>query len=312
MHNLNMTVAIAAALALAATSAHAGTVTVPHTFVSGTPAKAEDVNANFSAIATAVNGNAADVAALVSSVNAIPAGPQGPAGLAGPQGVSGPAGPAGPQGPSGAVGANGTTGATGPRGQQGWTGATGPQGTPGPVGATGPQGPQGPAGSGGALTVRDSNGLMVGQYASAGAGEFVVMKTASGHPFILPIDSNGFTWWLNPAIGADSNVEFATPNCTGTAYVGGPAGYLNGYTQPIAIVPPGIRAGSMVYVSGSIQSALAVQSILYGSQATDSSYPLLLGQTAPTCISTAYTDIAPFSVAGTFDLSVFVFPLSVQ
>jgi hypothetical protein len=45
--------AIAALVALAAV-VYASTVTVPNTFVAGTPAKAADVNANFSALATAI------------------------------------------------------------------------------------------------------------------------------------------------------------------------------------------------------------------------------------------------------------------
>jgi hypothetical protein len=89
---------------------------VPNTFTSGTPARAEDVNANFSALATAVNGVAANVTALQSTIATLPPGPQGPAG---PQGAAGPAGATGPAGPVGATGATGATGAAGARGAQG-------------------------------------------------------------------------------------------------------------------------------------------------------------------------------------------------
>jgi hypothetical protein len=71
-------------------SATGGPVTIPNTFTPGTPAKAANVNANFSAVATAVNGSAQDIANLQTAVKNIPAGPRGPAG---PQGAQGPTGP---------------------------------------------------------------------------------------------------------------------------------------------------------------------------------------------------------------------------
>jgi len=54
-----------------------GTVTIPNAFVAGTPAKAADVNANFSAVATAVNGSAQDIASLQSSVQTLQSAPTG-------------------------------------------------------------------------------------------------------------------------------------------------------------------------------------------------------------------------------------------
>jgi hypothetical protein len=154
-------VAFASLFAVTTYTARAGDVTIPNTFVSGTPAKAADVNANFSAVATAVNGTAADVTALQSAVKAIPAGAQGPtgpqgpigptgatgtsgpAGLQGPPGPTGATGPAGPAGPQGTAGPIGPAGATGATGAQGPVGATGTPGAPGAAGATGPQGPAG-------------------------------------------------------------------------------------------------------------------------------------------------------------------------
>jgi hypothetical protein len=47
---------LTAVFCLAAKPAFAQTLTIPNTFVAGTPAKAADVNANFTAVATAVNG----------------------------------------------------------------------------------------------------------------------------------------------------------------------------------------------------------------------------------------------------------------
>ena len=116
--------------------------TVPNTFAAGTPAKAAAVNANFQALATAID----KVASSVTPGPAGPAGPQGPAGPTGAVGAMGPAGPAGPQGPKGATGA---TGAQGPQGSAGPAGPTGPQGPTGAVGATGAAGPQGATGAAG-------------------------------------------------------------------------------------------------------------------------------------------------------------------
>ncbi len=48
-------------VAFTTSAAWAGSVTIPKTFTSGTPAVATDVNANFSAVKTAVDGNAADI-----------------------------------------------------------------------------------------------------------------------------------------------------------------------------------------------------------------------------------------------------------
>jgi hypothetical protein len=64
---------LALGLAFAGAVALAGSVSVPNTFVGGTPAVADEVNANFSAVETAVNDNdsrittnAADIANIVS------------------------------------------------------------------------------------------------------------------------------------------------------------------------------------------------------------------------------------------------------
>jgi hypothetical protein len=62
------------------------------TFEAGTPARAEEVNANFGSLDAAIE-----------AIELTP-GPQGPAG---PPGATGPAGPAGPRGPEGAPGADG-------------------------------------------------------------------------------------------------------------------------------------------------------------------------------------------------------------
>ena len=84
---------------------------VPHTFQDGGIIEAEEFNANFDA--------------LESAIDNIPAGPEGPQG---PQGDPGPAGPVGPAGPIGPAGPQGEQGPEGPQGPQGPAGASGFQG----------------------------------------------------------------------------------------------------------------------------------------------------------------------------------------
>src|SRR5262249_2135227 len=52
-------------------SATGGPVTIPKTFSAGTPAKAADVNANFTAVATSVNGSAQDISTLQSTTSTL-------------------------------------------------------------------------------------------------------------------------------------------------------------------------------------------------------------------------------------------------
>ncbi len=82
-----------------------GQTTVPNTFQNGQTADANEVNANFSALATAID-----------NISPGPAGPAGPEGPAGAPGATGDTGAIGPQGPQGIQGIQGETGATGPAG----------------------------------------------------------------------------------------------------------------------------------------------------------------------------------------------------
>lgn len=103
---------------------------IPYTFTNGTPADADQVNANFVAVqqfteaevvrtdgsvqaGTAAIANGAVTAAKLAP-GVVISGPQGP------QGPQGPAGPTGPQGVQGPTGNTGATGATGPSGTTGW------------------------------------------------------------------------------------------------------------------------------------------------------------------------------------------------
>lgn len=174
--------------AMIAVQAHAGTVTVPNTFTPGTPARAADVNGNFNAVATAINGSAGDIATLQSAVQALQKaqasgftfkGPWASASAYSINDVVSEAGSsyvallantaidpatdanasgghwaliaaAGAKGVTGAPGAIGATGATGPQGPAGATGAAGTTGATGPAGPAGPAGPTGNTGATGA------------------------------------------------------------------------------------------------------------------------------------------------------------------
>jgi hypothetical protein len=173
-------------LTMAAGGAHSGTVKIPNSFVADTKAKAADVNANFSAVATAVNGSAQDIATLQMTIQALQKAQvalgfnfRGPwtsttaysvndvATEGGSSYVALEASTAsdpaidvmgsganwaviaagGAKGTTGAVGARGPAGPQGPAGAAGPVGPTGATGVQGLTGATGPIGPAGAAGS---------------------------------------------------------------------------------------------------------------------------------------------------------------------
>jgi hypothetical protein len=212
------------ALIAVVSTATAGTVTVPNTFTPGTPAKAADVNANFSAVANAVNNNAQDIAALQTTVQKIPTGNPGPAG---PQGMTGPQGPAGPMGATGAVG------------------------------PTGPQGVQGPAGPG-AMLVKDSTGKVVGSYfpspydplyptinttsASSSPHEFVFVRSATGS-FAIRFSAAQ----LGAAI--DYNVSFLSTDCSGQAYLV-PQPVAGGFTPVMPVLTFAAVLNTTAYIAG--------------------------------------------------------------
>jgi hypothetical protein len=176
LRNSHLAAVAAAALTMASTSVSFGappdTVTIPNTFFAGSPAKAADVNANFTAVAGAINITAEAVSALQTTVQNIPTGPQGPQGTAGAQGARGPAGPNGPAGPAGPTGLSGAAGPIGPAAAQGAAGPTGPLGPQGPIGPTGPTGASGPGSVGAAYTIPGSGG-------SAGGGYIVLNSPTS-------------------------------------------------------------------------------------------------------------------------------------
>jgi hypothetical protein len=188
MRNLKLAVAAGGMFVAIATSAYPGPVTVPNTFVPGTPARAADVNANFSAIAGAVNGSAADIATLQTTIQALQnaqaalgftfRGPWAAATLYSAKEVvteggssyialaaSASVDPAADVGVAGgrwaliaAAGVTGSSGAQGPAGATGAVGPAGPQGSAGLVGAMGPTGAAGAAGPTGPTGLQGSPG----------------------------------------------------------------------------------------------------------------------------------------------------------
>ena len=170
------------------------------------------------------------------------------AGAAGNTGSVGNTGPAGPAGPAGVPGGAGPVGSIGPQGPAGPTGPAGPAGATGGQGSQGSQGvagPQGPAGvTGGAVTVVDSNGTVIGPYLSYPAldpstsSDGVFIRTSAGS-FALGFSKAGFASIANNSPFAIA-IFFISTNCSGTPYFeitnwpthpgAYPAGYVNGST----------------------------------------------------------------------------------
>jgi len=246
-------------------SAAAPATTIPNTFVAGTPAKAADVNANFTAVADAINSTAQTVTALQATVQNIPAGPAGPTGPQGPQGAAGMQGAqgangmngaAGATGPAGPAGPAGTAGTMGPAGVQGATGPTGPPGPQGAVGAAGPAGVAGPQGAPGtALSVYDANNVLIGAMYPNGQ----VLITSQGTPFYTSVNANGLVY--------NGGLYFTTTDCTGTPYF-----WTNGTPELIPFATPSAPGSSTLYIPGtgaftiSINSGLNPDNSCYSAQ----------------------------------------------
>ncbi|MBA6339874.1 DUF1566 domain-containing protein [Colwellia sp. MB02u-10] len=113
-----------ALITVLASPAHAADP-VPNTLSAGSPAVAEELNANFEHVIESINGMA------------LTPGPQGNTGAQGAQGTNG------NTGAQGAQGTNGNTGVQGGQGIQGAIGNTGAQGAKGSNGATGQNGADG-------------------------------------------------------------------------------------------------------------------------------------------------------------------------
>jgi hypothetical protein len=186
---------------------------VPNTFEAGQPARADEVNANFDALESAIDQNAADI-------QSIPAGPEGPQGPAGPQGPMGPPGPQGVQGPQGEAG---------PQGQQG------------------PEGPQGPPGADlsnevsileGEQAVQNdrldaleastdslfksgipvyAQGQVLGSWLGQASNSRVKLVSPKG--FLFDVEVAGDVSAANNYLGPSKEIYFDGANCTGRAFI---------------------------------------------------------------------------------------------
>ena len=165
---MNISGYIAAAFVLVCTAAAQAQTQVPNDFQSGQPARASEVNENFSTLEQAVqqlesatnltwmgdwqNGVSYGVDDLTHYQGAVYLAVQATSGVEDPTdtgfwslfAAKGVDGATGQQGPTGATGATGPQGLQGPTGLQGIQGILGPQG---PIGPAGPVGPEGPAGA---------------------------------------------------------------------------------------------------------------------------------------------------------------------
>jgi hypothetical protein len=286
MRNSQLAAVIAAVFTIAATSVSSGassdSVAIPNTFVPGTAAKAADVNANFTAVAGAINKTAQAVSDLQTAVQKIPAGPmgpQGPQGTAGAQGAQGLAGARGATGPAGPIGPAGSSGPMGPSGAQGTTGSTGAAGAQGPIGATGPTGATGPPGATGtSIFAYDANNVLIGQLYPGGE----VLITSQGTPFYVFVNTAGFIY--------NGGLYFTTSDCSGTPY------FWTGATIPQLISYATLSApgSSTVYIPGTPALTIGINS---GLQPDNTCYAAQFG--APTVLPVIAvvlpTFAAPFS-----------------
>ena len=261
-------------LLLVAGAANAQTQ-VPNDFTAGTPARAAEVNANFDALETAVDQNAA-------AIQGIPAGPQGMQGDPGPQGVQG---IPGLQGPAGADLSNEVSILQGEQAVQNdrldaveatvddnaadvAVNSTGIAENTALINTNTASITAGMAASGVPVYAQ---GIQIGRFLSGG-GDDVMLLNENG--FLVPF-TNAST--SSPYI-RQTTVYFAELNCTGNAYY--PAGGNNFSRWDLAagviFSPSGsIPATELYYTArGSVKERDVVYASVYNNGCTDLAVPL--------------------------------------
>jgi hypothetical protein len=153
---------------------------------------------------------------------------------------------------------------------------TGPPGAPGPAGGPGPAGPPGPA----FFEVVDAAGVVVGPVVSLdGNLNPLVGLRAGGRGFVLTL--------YQGALLGDDAAYFATPDCSGEAYLQRSTSAL-----PSAVVGPGHR----VYVDvGQAPVSLTVQSYYYLGTCARVTWSFQ-GAPAPLAVDLGLQHTLPFSL----------------
>lgn len=257
---INLSGKLICTAALLITSTAYSQTQVPNTFQAGQPARAADVNANFSTLESAVNQNADDILLvqnlswmgdwqagvvyaaddLVQFQGSAYVAEQDTSGTEDPTdalfwslftaaGAVGPTGPQGPQGLQGIVGPQGPQGPNGPRGSTGNTGPIGPIGLPGLQGLqgdVGPLGPQGPVGPQGPAAVIDPTLVQTRVSGTCAVGSFVAAIAEDGSVSCekggtaAAFTANGFD--LTPAVAVIDQQRFWLDACLTPPYIAGP------------------------------------------------------------------------------------------
>ena len=244
---------IATVLALAALPAAAQSVTIPYVFSAGSPARAADINANFSVLATAANSSSTALSALRGTVQTLQ-NAQGAAltfrgswvstayytpndvvsrsgssylallSGAGVDPVNEATNVAGKwallaqRGQDGAAGVAGPQGAAGAPGSTGTQGPAGAQGAAGPIGLTGATGPQGTPGAQGVAGTTGSMGP-VGTVGSAGP-----MGPAGATGSLGPAGPQGPAGPVGPVGATGAAGTAGAPGVPGSPGAAGPQG----------------------------------------------------------------------------------------
>ena len=231
---------------------------VPHQFQSGSPARASEVNANFSDLDSRVASSQAKLDQILSqgpmqwkgewtsgiayhamdltqfdgnvfvciadTTGSEPTSDTAFWALFASRGSVGAIGPQGQQGQSGIQGPQGPPGASGPAGPPGASGPAGPAGpqgltgAQGPNGSTGPQGPQGPQGAAGPLA-GPLTMLVDGTGAEVGAIVETTLSLDDAYVAMLVGDETVVVLLHQHTLRGIGSVFFNSSDCTGAGYV---------------------------------------------------------------------------------------------